>query len=279
MMSGARTAGMSQTAYSASRSTGKTRLRGSNAVQARPQAQNTTPNATPITATMRMSRVRHGATATGWVGAAVWARSIVVMATASFQVRTTPTSGRRTTRRAWACFLRRYEPDQVPRVCGWGHTLSARALPGGGLQLPGDGTAATLANSLRGRALIRNRCVHPTRALPDPVDHVAHHGRAGRLVVPLVAELGIDAARDAGTALEDVARGGRDDPVGLALEDQRRDGQSVDVLDDAALLGEPGVGEPDGRLVLVERVDRVGLLDRRVAREVGGIEAVGEEEV
>ena len=28
-----------------------------------------------------------------------------------------------------ACFLRRYEPDQVPRVCGACHTLSARGAP------------------------------------------------------------------------------------------------------------------------------------------------------
>jgi len=30
-----------------------------------------------------------------------------------------------------ACFLRRYEPVQVQRVCGFRHTLSAFALPGG----------------------------------------------------------------------------------------------------------------------------------------------------
>ena len=39
-----------------------------------------------------------------------------------------------------ACFLRWYEPDQVRRVCGWCHTLSARALPGGGLGLSSEST-------------------------------------------------------------------------------------------------------------------------------------------
>jgi len=37
-----------------------------------------------------------------------------------------------------ACFLRRYEPDQVRRVCGRSHTLSAFALPGGGVQFCGN---------------------------------------------------------------------------------------------------------------------------------------------
>ena len=41
---------------------------------------------------------------------------------------TPPTTGTASTSRR-ACFLRRYEPDQVPRVCGACHTLSARGAP------------------------------------------------------------------------------------------------------------------------------------------------------
>ena len=75
-----------------------------------------------------MSRVRQAAK--GFVGAPGCARSMVVIGSIASKFRSV---GRRRRspgwenggRRAWACFLRRYEPDQVPRVCGRA-TLSAR---------------------------------------------------------------------------------------------------------------------------------------------------------
>src|SRR5688500_20194766 len=71
-----------------------------------------------MTAATRMSRVRQA------VLFDRWARSIVVIVARSFQVRERRLSRENGVRRAWACFLRRYEPDQVPRVCGLA-TLSA----------------------------------------------------------------------------------------------------------------------------------------------------------
>ena len=47
-----------------------------------------------------------------------------------------------------ACFLHRYEPDQVPRVCGLGHTLSAYALPGGGYEVVGGVYTARAAGTV-----------------------------------------------------------------------------------------------------------------------------------
>src|SRR5687767_5335182 len=240
-MTGARTAGTSQIAYSESRSTGNTRLSGSKAAQARPHAQNTTPKATPISAVTRMSRVRH-ATIDG-AGAGLWARSTVVTTLPSGSWM--PSSDENGVRRAWACFLRRYEPDQVPRVCGRA-TLSARVRsPEAVFALPGDGTAGGSAGCRRG---------HPADPIADPVDDVADDPRAVRFVVQLVEHARVHAANDAGPIVEGLARRGRDEPVRPAVNDQRGDGQPIQGRRDPPLLGKERVTEANRCLVLVERV-------------------------
>ena len=114
-MYGARTAGTSQTAYSRSLAGGANTNTASSPPQARPQTQNTTPNVTPMIAVTTMSRVRHAVEG----GAAVPGLEIVVAIetlTSIKHERRPRCRGRRDALRA--CFLHRYEPDQVPRVCG-----------------------------------------------------------------------------------------------------------------------------------------------------------------
>ena len=121
MISGATSAGISQAPYS----TFWTGPTNSTARQTAPNAQKPTPNATPMTAAMTMSLVRQRvsgpATAGPWTVVAMVPNLLVNGAQP-------PTAGTASTSRR-ACFLRRYEPDQVPRVCGACHTLSARGAP------------------------------------------------------------------------------------------------------------------------------------------------------
>src|SRR6187200_2567529 len=87
-----------------------------------PATKNATPKATPMTAATTMSRVRQRRSGAG-AEAGIW---LMVVTVDSLDARTPPpdTRGRREgVDRAdesddRACFLRRYEPDQVPRVCG-----------------------------------------------------------------------------------------------------------------------------------------------------------------
>ena len=120
-----------------------------------------------------------------------------------------------------ACFLHRYEPDQVPRVCGPGHTLSARALPGGGY--------AVVRRSLhRGCRDSRRRVPAPHR-VPAP-SHRSHATTSARTASCsgswwlLVAQALVDTTGRVALALEDLGRPQRDDRVGRAVEDVGRHG-------------------------------------------------------
>ena len=97
----------------------------STARQTAPKAQKTTPNATPMTAATTMSRVLQRASGRGERGSAQCCGHVPNLLDAERAAIATGTAS--TSRRA--CFLRRYEPDQVPRVCGGCHTLSARGAP------------------------------------------------------------------------------------------------------------------------------------------------------
>src|SRR3989304_3687282 len=81
------------------------------------------PNATPMIAVTRMSRGRHRPSAATRDPVSGGEGAIVVMsADPPRQKRRPPEEDGIELERA--CFLRRYEPDQVRRVCGWA-TLSA----------------------------------------------------------------------------------------------------------------------------------------------------------
>ena len=86
-----------------------------------------------------------------------------------------PAAGTASTSRR-ACFLRRYEPDQVPRVCGSCHTLSARGAPRRRCSVVAD--ASTLPNRA-GRAI--RAALAP---LPCPRGHLGR-ARRSRLRAPL----------------------------------------------------------------------------------------------
>src|SRR5437773_208227 len=152
-----------------------------------------------------MSRVRHGWN--GDVGGAC-TRSTVVIGAGYFPLHFLQGRGRRPPLgerrvRAWACFLRRYEPDQVPRVCGLA-TLSARRR------------SPEAVFSCRG--WYRRHVADP---VAHPGDDVVDLGWPHRLVMQLVPRLRVDAPRHTVAALEGGTRVGGDQPVELPVDDER----------------------------------------------------------
>src|SRR6185503_20535702 len=130
---------------------------------------------TPITAVIRMSRVRQVR-----LGAAVEARSRAVIGavrpcTDPPGAMTPPSESENGANRAWACFLRRYEPDQVPRVCGLA-TLSARRRSPEAVFSCSTAYRTRLAgHSREGRLglLVAAGDVAPADLLADPAGNVA----------------------------------------------------------------------------------------------------------
>src|SRR3990172_3458144 len=100
---------------------GAAALAGARMLQAALRATKATPNATPMIAVTRMSRVRHrpsAATREGGRAGPGPGAIVVMVAGPPRQKRRPPEEDGIELERA--CFLRRYEPDQVRRVCGWG---------------------------------------------------------------------------------------------------------------------------------------------------------------
>src|SRR5439155_14739091 len=151
-----------------------------------------------MTAATTISRVRQASN--GDVGDGACTRSTVVMdagfrALSSLQRRgRRPPSGERRIR-AWACFLRRYEPDQVPRVCGRATLSARRRSPEAVFSCPGWY-----------RRHVADPVAHPG---DDVLDLAVPH----RLVVQLVPRLRVHAPGHARPALERRARSCGDEPV------------------------------------------------------------------
>ncbi len=143
-----------------------------------------------------------------------------------------------------ACFLRRYEPDQVRRVCGVATLSARRALPGGGVRL------------------CRKRS---TRA--EPADDVVEDGGPLRFVVQLVAKARVRPPLDAGRALEHLGGRGRDEPVVETVQDQRRPADRPRAGADTGLLGERLGAEPGGAGPDVQRIGGRAPTDLRIARQ------------
>src|SRR3972149_5403767 len=105
-------------------------------LQAALRATKATPNATPMIAVTRMSRVRHRPSAATRDPVSGGEGAIEVMAAGPPRQRCRPPEedGIELER---ACFLRRYEPDQVRRGCGWAPLSAPRGSPGGGVSCGG----------------------------------------------------------------------------------------------------------------------------------------------
>ena len=191
------------------------------------------------------------------------ARQAAMIFTNWFLPTTTPPQETGTAKSRRACFLRWYEPDQVPRVCGR-TTLSALvALPGGELfncrnrstgrsrarhgsseierraqSPPSRRSSGSWSDTerwcevtsagvrLRARARrIANAFSRPD-LLADPLDHVVDDGRALGLVVQFVAQARVFAPRHACELAKCLAGGRRHEPVVGAMDDERREGQA-----------------------------------------------------
>src|SRR3972149_2942460 len=102
-------------------------------LQAALRATKATPNATPMIAVTRMSRVRHRPSAETREGVPAGPGPVVIevmVAGPPRQKRRPPEEDGIELERA--CFLRRYEPDQVRRVGGWGAPPPPGRCPRGG---------------------------------------------------------------------------------------------------------------------------------------------------
>src|SRR3990172_1578365 len=158
---------------------GAAALAGARMLQAALRATKATPNATPMIAVTRMSRVRHRPSAATRDPVSGGEGAIEVMAAdPPRQKRRPPEEDGIELERA--CFLRRYEPDQVRRVCGWA-TLSAPWRSPEAIFSCGGILHPFVRWSLRGAGRLLELRV-------DPGDDVGDDLRPLRFVVGLVAD-------------------------------------------------------------------------------------------
>src|ERR1044071_3053104 len=127
-----------------------------------------------------MSRIRHAANGLGWARCAGFR---VVIGSIALHVgpyrRTNDVEHS-------ACFLRRYEPDQVPRVCGRATLSARRRSPEAVFSWP-PSYSRVARRPPRGWSGDR-RVVDPADTVADPVELVGQDLGSGDLVVELVPQ-------------------------------------------------------------------------------------------